>query len=134
MSSLALYRSRVPAHASVPDATVEDWLEQATAAHTASAWGDRYALAMIWWAAHHIERTPGLVARMGSASEVGAVTAQSDSQTKVDGRSSALSRSYAAPGGSTPEDIDLRTTRYGQLYLSIRHTRAARAPFVVSNA
>ncbi len=134
MSSLSLYRQRIPAHASVPDATVEDWLEQATLAHTASAWGDRYASAMIWWAAHHIERLPKSKApNVSTAEEVGAIVSQSHGQSDGAGKSSDLSRSYAAPTGGTHEELFFRTTRYGEMYLSIRHTRAARAPFVVGS-
>lgn len=54
-ASLDLYRALVPAHAAVPDATVEVWLAQAAQAHTATAWGNVYTTAMVWWAAAHID-------------------------------------------------------------------------------
>jgi len=131
MSSLTLYRARVPAHASIPNEVVEDWLEEAAAAHTASAWGERYPLAMVWWAAHHIERTPQSGANGSTAEEAGAITSQSDTQSDGAGKSSSLSRSYAVPSGGSAEEQDLRTTRYGQMYLAIRRSRVARAPFAV---
>lgn len=132
MSSLTLYRARVPAHASVPNEVVTDWLEEAAAAHTASAWGERYALAMVWWAAHHVERTPKSGApNKGTAEEVGAITGQSHGQSDGKGMSTDLSRSYAAPTGGSAEEQFFRTTRYGEMYLAIRRSRVARAPFAV---
>ena len=129
--TLALYRARVPAHAGVSDAVVEVFLTAAIEAHTASGWGDRYDIAMSYWAAHHIERTPGLVpGRKGSALEVGAVTSLTDSQS-VNGRSSNLSKSLTNRAGKNAEEAEYLTTRYGSLYLTTRASRALDAPFVV---
>lgn len=55
MSTLADYRRLVPGHARVPDATVSAWLDQAVDGHTYSAWGTAYDLAMVAWAAAHVE-------------------------------------------------------------------------------
>jgi hypothetical protein len=123
--SLALYRSLVPAHSSVVDGTVEVWLELAARRHTATAWGAVYPEAMVWWAAHQIERLPGSGASGGGASEVGVVTSQSDGD---------LSRTYAVPSEATASgpDAALNSTRYGQLYLELRNSRAASAPTRVS--
>jgi hypothetical protein len=124
MSTLARYRVLVPGHAAVDDSTVETWLEIAARRHLASAFGLMYAEAMIWWAAHRIERTPGLVSSSGGAGEVGPVVSQTDGD---------LSRTYAQPAqsavGST--DAELGTTRYGQAYLDLRNTRAAGGPTYV---
>lgn len=119
-ASLDLYRALVPAHSSVADDTVETYLELATRRHTAGAWGAVYPEAMVWWAAHRIQRTPGLVSGSGGADEVGQITSQSDGD---------LSRSYAAQAttGNTGDD-ELASTRYGQAYLDLRRTRAASGP------
>lgn len=118
--SLALYRTLVPAHSAVADDTVTTMLELAARRHTASAWGQVYAEGMVFFAAHQVERTPGLVSGSGSASETGTITSQRDGD---------LSRSYAPPAssGMTSSDAELQTTRYGQRYLDLRGSRAASA-------
>lgn len=125
MSSLALYRTLVPDHAAVADATVDVYLELAARRHTASAWGVVYPEAMVWYAAHRIQRLPGSGAGGGSAVEVGQVVSQRDGD---------LSRTYAQPAssGTNAADAELRTTRYGELYLDLRDSRAASAPTRVS--
>lgn len=123
MSSLALYRELVPGHSAVDDDLVTTMLALAARRHTATAWGDLYPEAMVWFAAHRVERLPGSGASGGSAAEVGTITSQSDGD---------LSRSYAAPvsTGSALDD-ELSSTRYGQFYLDLRRTRAASGPTFV---
>ena len=128
--TVSLYRTLVPAHKSVPAETIQVWLDDAIEAHTSAEWGDRYDRAMIWWAAHQIERTPGIGVNGDTAAEAGAITSQSDSQSDQ-GKSSSLSRSYAAPTTRDPEDAEWATTRYGLKYLEIRNSRAMRAPYAL---
>jgi hypothetical protein len=125
MSSLALYRALVPSHADVVDTTVDVYLELAARRHSAASWGQVYPEAMVLWAAHRIERTPGLVPGSGGASTAGPITSQTDGD---------LSRSYGAmaTGPWTGDgDADLRTTRYGLAYLDLRDSRAGTSPGAV---
>lgn len=132
MSSLTLYRAKVPAHAGVPAETVEAWLEEAAAALDSSAWGARFPQACIWWAAHHIERLPKSKApNISTAEEAGQVSAQSYSQSDGKGSSSDLSRSYATATSGSAEEQFFRTTRYGEFFLALRRSRVARAPFAL---
>ena len=124
MSSLALYRALVPGHAAVLDATVETWLELAARRHSAAAFGTVYAEAMVWWAAHFVELTPGTGAGSSSGSTVGQILSQKDGDLSV---TYANTTSSGGSGGTG----DLTTTRYGQLYLDLRNSRAAMAPGVV---
>lgn len=109
MSSLALYRALIPAHAMVPDATVTVWLEQAATAHDASKWGAVYGQAMVWWVADGIDPlvTAGLVGATvtgcNSAVATTAVVATREDRPYWD-RYQALLRSRAAgaPGVVTP--------------------------------
>ncbi len=86
MSSLALYRTLVPSHSAVTDATVEVWLELAARRHSAPVFGRVYAEAMVWWAAHFVELTPGTGAGSSSSSTVGPIISQKDGD---------VSRTYA---------------------------------------
>lgn len=70
-TSLALYRTLVPGHALVKDATVDVWLELAASRHTAARFGAQYEAAMIWWAAAHLE-VQRLAGQVGTASKGGA--------------------------------------------------------------
>ena len=128
MSSLDLYRALVPAHSAVADATVDLWLGIASRRHTASAWGQLYPEAMVWWVAHQLEQDPGSGVGSSSATAVGPIVSQKDGD---------LQRSYAAPavsasGSASAVDSDLATTRYGQRYLDIRDSRAAVQPMMIS--
>lgn len=122
-SSLDLYRTLVPAHSAVSDDFVETMLELATRRHTASAWGQVYPEAMVWWAAHRVQCTPGSGAGGSTADAVGPVVSQSDGD---------LSRTYAQPASDSAASAeDLTSTRYGQAYLDLRRTRAASTATVV---
>lgn len=118
-TSLATYRALIPAHSAIADATVEVYLELAAKRHDATRWGVVYAEAMCFWAAHTIERTPGLGGATSAA--VGPVTARSA------GKVSESYGSLSGNGGSTV-DQDLMTTVYGLRYIDIRNTRAASCP------
>lgn len=120
MSSLALYQSLIPAHSAVDSAVVSAYLDIAVEQHTSSAWGAVYAQAMVWFTAHLIETTPGTGAGANVAGQVGAITQQRDGD---------LSRSYASAARGDADDW-LRATVYGQNYLRLRHSRAARGPWV----
>ena len=134
MSSLALYRTMVPAHVDVGDAVVETFLGLSAQQHSSSAWGAVYAQAMVWHAAHTIETTPGLVP---SSSSTGAGT--SSAQTRgplVSQRDCDLAMTFANPNqssggtsGQSAEDQRLASTAYGTHYLQLRRGRAVRAGF-----
>lgn len=118
MSSLSLYRSRILDHASIADGTIEDYLSEAATLHpNATVWGNAYALAMVYYAAHQIERTPGLGS--GTADDVGGIASKSDGD---------LSVSYGGAAATGDPDDGLQTTRYGQRYLQLRASRAAGRP------
>lgn len=121
-TSLATYRALVPTHSSIADDTVETYLALGAKRHTATAFGVLYTEAMCFWAAHVIERTPGL----GSvdANTSGPVT------SRRAGRQAESYGGFTFDGGSL-SDQELMTTTYGQRYLDIRNSRAATAPRVV---
>lgn len=125
MTLLERYRILVPGHSAVLNPTVQAWLDLAESRHTRSAWGAVYDSAMVFWAAHGIEVTPGTGAGSSDASAVGPVISQRDGD---------LSRTYAAPALSSGSTADgsLGSTRYGQQYLDLRNSRVATAPFFVS--
>lgn len=107
-ASLVLYRQLVPAHVRVPDATVETWLELSTQQHTAAAWGDVYAQAMVWHTA----------ARLDPFVQGGALGAP--------GEACAVPKDVAKEvAKANPNNI------YWQFYVELRETRAAGAPSLV---
>lgn len=113
---LELYRTLIPAHASIPDNVVQVHLELAAQAHSPSAWGAVFAQAMVWYAAHSLERLPE---HKGDAP--GTVTSKKDGDLAI---------SYSAPT-PTPDGSDLYLTAYGQRYEQLRSSRVAATPFVV---
>lgn len=130
MSSVALYRTIIldPRHAvaNLPDATLELFLNLAARAHTASKFGQVYPEAMVYYAAHLIERTPGFLTGSQSATEVGPLTNQKDDL---------LQRGYGSVAGTDDAsltDAELTTTVYGLTYLRLRGSRASSAPFGIS--
>lgn len=121
MGSLDTYRALIPAHSEIPDATIDVYLGLAVQAHTASAWGNVYVEAMCFYAAHAIERTPGL-GSLG-AGETGTIQSQRDGD---------LSRTFFVTAGAGGQgDRDLSTTLYGQRYLELRSKLAATGPRVL---
>lgn len=124
MSSLATYRAMVPEHADpvVADATVELWLAYAAKRHDPAVFGSVFTEAMVFYAAHHISRLPGVGG--GNADEAGPVLMQRDGD---------LQRQYGQimTQMMTAGDADLATTRYGLFYLQIRDSRAGTKPTTV---
>jgi len=110
MSSLARYRTIVPAHAAVADDVVLVELGLAAAEHNATLWGHLYTDAMCWFAAHHIEAS--------SQASTGAIVQQRDGD---------LSRTHASTARGDADDW-LRTTAYGQRYLRLRGGSSAGQP------
>lgn len=106
MTELEYFRLLAPAFASVPDATVQQWL---TVARNVAATGcldaERAAMAIALYAAHllHLTQTQGS----------GAATAQG---TIVREREGDLEREYGAVKGS---DSWLGQSGYGQQYLDV---------------
>jgi len=123
-ASLDLYRVLIPAHSAVDDATVEAWLAIAARRHTAALWGSVYPEAMVFWAAHTIDRSPSPGSGAGGGGAVGALTSQRDGD---------LQRTYSSPSSSSSAaysaaDSALAATAYGQAYLDLRNSRVAAAP------
>ena len=120
---LATYQTLIPAHAAVSSSTVNAWLGIAVKRHDVASWGAVYDEAMIFYAAHFVEKFPSS-GGAGSGSATGALTGQRDGD---------LSRSYAAPASSamSASDAALATTEYGRAYLDFRNSRAATGPFLV---
>ncbi|NOT72454.1 MAG: DUF4054 domain-containing protein [Hyphomicrobium sp.] len=127
MTSLELYRALIPGHVLVPDQTVELYLTLSAQQHDPLQWGAVFAQAMVWHAAHSIEKTPGSGSgSSGGAGAVGPLISQKDGD---------LSRTYAAPassssGSSGSAAADLSTTTYGARYLGLLRSRSTRLPFV----
>lgn len=124
---VATYLTLIPAHAAVPAPTIQVWLNLAIKRHTPAPWGAVYDEAMIFYAAHFLEKIAGTSGSGGSGggSAVGPLISQKDGD---------LSRTYAAPAtssGSTSSDASLSSTEYGRAYLDLRNSRAATAPMVV---
>ena len=107
-TSLALYRTLIPAHFAVPDPTVEAWLTLAATRHSAAAFGVNFVPAMIMWTAAHLD--PLVQAGQAGALEPGCDPCAS-----------------AAPAMPTPGKIDPESA-YWLWYLDYRDSRAAGAP------
>lgn len=118
-AALELYRALIPAHATVPPATVQAFIGQASAQHSPAAFGAQFTAAMVYFAAHMVEKTPGLVG--GLANEVAIVTGQTDGD---------VSRQYQLPTSMDPDRKNqwLSTTVYGQHFLTICAGLAATKP------
>ncbi len=138
MSSVSLYRSTItdPRHGDptsspptvlpgLTDSQIEGLLDFAARAHNAAFWGNVYPEAMVLYAAHIAERSPGLLNANAGAGQVGPLVNQKDDL---------LQRGFGLPAGyvtATSVDADLMLTSYGQRYLRLRGSRSASAPFVV---
>lgn len=110
-TTLDRYRTLVPAHASVPDATISAWLESAYESHYSSAWGAVYEAAMIAWAASRIEP----LRLQGVAGEVG-------------GPGSVCAPPPTAAGGKPLPPVKPEDTPYWAWYVQYRDSRVATAP------
>lgn len=135
MSSVALYRSLIldPRHGDpaamgtiapgLTDAQIATFLEFAARAHNPTFWGRVFPEAMVFYAAHQIERTPNFLSGAEGASVVGPLTNQKDDL---------LQRGYGQVAGAATAsltDAELMTTSYGTRYLQLRGTRCRAAPF-----
>lgn len=120
MSTVAYAREQSfgdPEVAALSDAVIGDALTVAIAALPAEPWGARWAEAVACYALHLILATSG-----SASSAPGPVVAESVGQ---------WSKSYAVP----PDPMSagwLASTAYGRRVQSIRRSRVARLPFVVS--
>lgn len=121
-STVTLYRTLIPAHAAVPQATVSAFLLQASLQHSAAVWGALFESGMVYYAAHMLEKTPGLGSAMPG--EVAPITGQTDG---------AVSRQYQTPAILDPDARSrwLSTTVYGLQYLAIRSGLAEGKPVFV---
>lgn len=131
MSSLALYRAKVPAHSSVPDANIVSELEDAALQHNAAAFGAVYAIAMVYFAAHNIQLDPASGLSTGAAgggATVGALLGVKDGDVS---RTYANTTSSSSAGARSGTDADLSSTIYGQKYLRLRGSRAATFPLML---
>lgn len=118
MSSLALYRSRVPAHVDIDDADVTNALEDAVALHNYGAFGSVYGNAMVYYAAHLIQLMQDEVRRYEEGtSTTGAVTSR---------RTGKRAETYAQPPANQREYVRwITSTPYGVRYWAIVKTRKA---------
>ena len=124
MTTIETYRALIPAHADIPPATISAFITQASSEHNAAQFGAQFTSAMVYYAAHCVEMTPGLGSRL--ASEVGAVINATDGD---------VTRGYAQPSpgmGSDDRAAWLRSTTYGARYLAICATIAGNKPFAVT--
>lgn len=121
-STIDRYRTLIPDHGHIDPGVVNEFLQIASSMHNATAFGARFTLAMIYFAAHMIEMTPGFGSR--NADEVGPVVAQTDGPA---------SRQYSTPDLS---EVDRRNkwlaqSQYGQFYLAITAGLAATKPLFI---
>ena len=106
MSTLADYRAMIPAHASVPDATVSIWLTLAAKNLSATAFGTVWAEACIFYAASGLDA-------LVQTGQAGALTG------------GVCDPPVVTKGNSAKADPD---NVYWQRFLYLRDTRAAGAP------
>lgn len=105
--SLTLYRTRVPAHSAVADATVQEWLDYAAITLDAQAFGSLYTSAQVWLAAHYYETDPG----GGNTGHPGALSSAKAGSESV---------SYAVMTPDNAADAWLQSTEYGRRFLHLR--------------
>jgi hypothetical protein len=107
----------IVAPALVSDERAADVLALCEQQHTAARWGDVYALAMAYLAAHILTVCPSSAVSAG-----GEVTSRSAGD---------LSETYATPAAATTEGA-LRGSAYGRAFLQLRGTRAYAGPRIAS--
>lgn len=141
MSSVALYRQIItdPRHGDptsspptilpgLTDDQITFFLEQVATVSSAAFWGKAFPRAMVLYAAHMAESSPGLLAASatsGGTGTVGPLTQQRDDT---------LQRTYAVPAGAQNaglQDAWFMTTTYGMQFLQLRATRCRTAPFAI---
>ena len=105
----------------VTNAAITSALDLAATFMGAAAWGAAYAQGQTYLAAHVLKiMTPNLG---GNTGNVGAVSSRSAGD---------LGEAYASPPVSTFAESVLGSTTYGAMWLALRNSRSARAPFAVS--
>ena len=120
MTSLELFRALIPAMASIPDATVEVYLEIASCRLCATAFGTKWAEASVWLAAHIMYRVvPGAG---------GTVPGSTGAVSSLKTGDEAIAFATSASTGGTSVDSDLAGTAYGAQFLASRDSRSATAP------
>jgi hypothetical protein len=115
-TSLQTYRSLIPGHSSVPDSTIEAWLEAAATAHSAEAFGAVFTTAMCMWVAAQLEPQvlAGLFPPMGHDGNICAP--------------------LVAVDGAAAKAVKVEDTGYWRTYQGLCKSRAAVAPFTVGPA
>ena len=119
-TTLELFRLLCSDLASETDDRVNDFLEIAAGYLDAAAWGGQFQRGAVYYAGHLMLRSPA--GGGGGPSSPGSVT------SKKTGDESIGSALILPTTGLTLDEVDLMGTTYGQLFLSIRNTRAATAP------
>lgn len=119
-TTLELFRILCSDLASETDDRVNDFLEVAAGYLDAAAWAGQYQRGAIYYAGHLMLRSPA--GGGGEPDSPGAVTSKKTGDESI-GRGLILPTT-----GLTLDEADLMGTTYGQIFLSIRNTRAATAP------
>ena len=120
MTSLAMFRSYFGALASVPDATVEDFLELAAGFMSATVWGACYQRGAVFLAAHLLLKM-GPTASLADLNNAGSVTSRKDGDI-------AVNYGAVAASGVHYSDADLMTTAPCRMFLMLRGQLPASAP------
>ena len=116
--------------ASVADATVQFWLDDATDTLSERAWGRCYAKACLSYAAHNLalsmNRTANAVDAGDGIVETGA------SGTVASATADGLSVSFAVPNSATQDDANAyyAQTDYGKRYMALKRECLSRGGLV----
>lgn len=135
-TSLALFRDLAPLLCEESDSRVCTYIEMAAQRLTASCWGQVYQQALIFYAAHLLQKSPSPDTTLGrAAAGEGEVAGPVASRKAGDVAVSYANNASANGGGSTSNtDRDLLDTHYGRQFLALRDTRACGMPGVFSGA
>lgn len=107
----ASFKVRFPEFASVDDARIQLFIDDAVIVLNESYWGEKYNLGLYYLTAHYLVLSEATEA--GSSSSVGPVSGRA-----VDG----TSISYAQMTPANEANALLASTIYGQRYLALRKT------------
>lgn len=121
MTSLELFRALILAmpDSVVADSVVEQFLTTAGSRLCPTAFGDKWAEASVWLAAHLLQR---------SGTIGGTVAGVSGTVSSLKTGDEAITFAASASSGGPAVDADLMTTHYGLQFIAIRDTRSAVAP------
>lgn len=123
-TTLELFRLLCSDLALEPNDRVNDFLEVASTFLDAAAFGGQFQRASVYYAGHLMLRSPD-----GGGADP---DAPGSTTSKKTGDESLGFNLILPTTGMTLVDIDLMGTTYGQLFLSIRNTRAVTAPGFIS--